>query len=131
MVALIVVSLIFAVAAMSLSVFVFLKGGPQGKEGPVGPQGPKGEKGAKGPQGEKGDKGDKGDVGPQGPVGPQGDKGADGKNGRDGKDGKDGVSVIKETGDLTGEDIVRLLSSMEEINIPNTTIRVFKAYAEE
>lgn len=131
MVALIVISLIFAVAAMSLSVFVLLKGGPQGKEGPVGPQGPKGEKGAKGPQGEKGDKGDKGDVGPQGPVGPQGDKGADGKNGRDGKDGKDGVSVIKETGDLTGEDIVRLLSSMEEINIPNTTIRVFKAYAEE
>jgi hypothetical protein len=131
MVALIVVSLIFAVAAMGLSVFALLKGGPQGKERPVGPQGPKGEKGAKGPQGERGDKGD---VGPQGPVGPQGEKGVDGKNGRDGKDGvngRDGVSVIKETGDLTGEDIVRLLSSMKEINIPNTTIRVFKAYVEE
>ena len=46
-------------------------------------------------------------------MGPQGPKG---------EDGRDGVSVIKEAGDLTGEDIVRLLSTLEVIDLGKNTV---------
>lgn len=43
-------------------------------------------------------------------VGPQGPK------------GNDGVSIIKDMGDLTAEDIVRLLSTLEVINFGKGTV---------
>ena len=50
-------------------------------------------------------------VGPQGPQGIKGDK------------GEDGVSVLKEAGDITGEDIVKLLSQMDVINLGKAHIK--------
>ena len=66
--------------------------------------------------------------GPQGEMGPQGPQG---EKGEDGKDGKDGVSVIKETPDLTGEDIVKLLSHMRIINLPNTEIHAANGFYQD
>lgn len=98
-----VVSLVISILALLCGVFalIFKRVGPQGERGAVGPQGIQGERGPKGDTGEKG---------------------VDGKNGKNGKDGKDGVSVIKETGDLTGEDIIKILSDLEVINFGKGTI---------
>lgn len=63
-----------------------------------------------------------GQQGEMGPQGPQGEKG---------EDGKDGVSVIKETPDLTGEDIVKLLSHMRTINLPNTEIHAANGFYQD
>lgn len=110
-----VVTLVISILALLCGVFalVFKRVGPQGERGAVGPQGIQGERGPKGDTGEKG---------------------ADGKNGKNGKDGKDGavgpqgpkgndgVSVIKEAGDLSGEEIVRLLSELPIIDLGKGTI---------
>lgn len=92
-----VVTLVISVLALLLSVFslVFKRVGPKGERGAVGPQGPQGEKGE------------------------QGEKGKDGKNG---KNGHDGVSIIKEGGDISAEDIVRLLSTLNVIDLGKNTI---------
>jgi hypothetical protein len=110
-----VVTLVISILALLCGVFalVFKRVGPQGERGAVGPQGIQGERGPKGDTGEKG---------------------ADGKNGKNGKDGKDGavgpqgpkgndgVSIIKDMGDLTAEDIVHLLSTLEVINFGKGTV---------
>ena len=110
-----VVTLVISILALLCGVFalVFKRVGPQGERGAVGPQGIQGERGPKGDTGEKG---------------------ADGKNGKNGKDGKDGavgpqgpkgndgVSIIKDAGDLSGEDIVRLLSTLEVIDLGKGTV---------
>jgi hypothetical protein len=110
-----VATLIISILALLCGVFalVFKRVGPQGERGAVGPQGPQGE---------------------PGPKGDTGEKGADGKNGKNGKDGKDGAvgpqgpkgedgaSVIKEIGDLSGEDVVKLLSALEVVNLGKGTI---------
>ena len=98
-----VAALIISILALLCGVFalVFKRVGPQGERGAVGPQGPQGE---------------------PGPKGDTGEKGADGKNGKNGKDGKDGASVVKEIGDLSGEDVVKLLSALEVVNLGKGTI---------
>lgn len=110
-----VVTLVISILALLCGVFalVFKRVGPQGERGAVGPQGIQGERGPKGDTGEKG---------------------ADGKNGKNGKDGKDGavgpqgpkgndgISVIKEAGDLSGEEIVRLLSELPIIDLGEGTV---------
>lgn len=110
-----VVTLGISILALLCGVFalVFKRVGPQGERGAVGPQGIQGERGPKGDTGEKG---------------------ADGKNGKNGKDGKDGavgpqgpkgndgVSIIKDAGDLSGEDIVRLLSTLKVIDLGEGTV---------
>ena len=45
-----------------------------------------------------------------------------------GEDGKDGVSVIKEAGDLTGEDIVKLFSTLKVIDIGKGTVIKYDGY---
>ena len=110
-----IVALIFSILALGCGIFAVLtkKVGPQGPQGEIGPQGPQGpqcEKGAKGAKGDAGRDGVDGAQGPQGEVGPQGPK------------GEDGVSILKEAGDLTGEDIVRMLSMLKEINLGKGTI---------
>ena len=94
----VIACLVISILALACSIFsiLFKKVGPQG------------------PQGEKGEKGDKGEAGVQGPQGEKGEKG---------EDGKDGVSVLKEAGDITGEDIVKLLSQMDVIDLGKTHIK--------
>ena len=94
----VIACLVISILALACSMFsiLFKKVGPQG------------------PQGEKGEKGDKGETGVQGPQGEKGEKG---------EDGKDGVSVLKEVGDITGEDIVKLLSQMDVIDLGKTHIK--------
>lgn len=104
-----IVTLIISILALCCGVFSILvrKEGPQGPQGAIGPKGDKGEMGPQGPTGDrgpKGPKGDKGEIGPQGPT------------------GENGVSVIKEAGDISGEDIVKVLSEMKEINLGKDTI---------
>lgn len=107
-----VVTLVISILALLCGVFalVFKRVGPQGERGAVGPQGIQGERGPKGDTGEKGADGKNGKNGKDGAVGPQGPK------------GNDGVSVIKEAGDLSGEDIVRLLSTLEVIDLGKGTV---------
>jgi hypothetical protein len=113
-----VITLIISILALCCGLFSILyrKRGPQGPQGPQGVPGPKGEKGDMGPQGatgEKGFTGPRGEKGPQGPIG---------------ENGKDGVSVIKEAGDLSGEDIVNVLSEMREINLGKDTVIICDGY---
>ena len=91
----VIACLVISILALACSIFsiFFKKVGPQG---PQGIKGDKGETGVQGPQGEKGEKGDK---------------------------GEDGVSVLKEDGDITGEDIVKLLSQMDVINLGKAHIK--------
>lgn len=110
-----IVTLIISILALCCGVFSILvkkegPQGPQGPKGPIGPTGPKGDKGEMGPQGPAGDKGPKGSKGDKGEMGPQG------------ATGENGVSVIKEAGDISGEDIVKVLSEMKEINLGKDTI---------
>lgn len=94
----VIACLVISILALACSIFsiLFKKVGPQG------------------PQGEKGEKGDKGETGVQGPQGEKGEKG---------EDGKDGVSVLKEDGDITGEDIIKLLSQMDVIDLGKAHIK--------
>lgn len=134
MIILTVISLVVALVAVIFSAMTYVKGGPQGEMGPQGPQGemgPQGPQGEKGERGERGPKGKQGETGPQGPQGEMGPQGPQGEKGEDGKDGKDGVSVIKETPDLTGEDIVKLLSHMRTINLPNTEIHAANGFYQD
>ena len=113
-----IIALVLAILALACGVFaiVFKRVGPQGEVGPMGPQGPQG---VQGPKGEKGNKGTNGTNGVDGAQGPQGEVGPQGPKG---EDGKDGVSVIKEAGDLTGEDIVKLLSTLKVIDLGKGTV---------
>jgi hypothetical protein len=134
--ALSITSLVLAILGFSLALYSVItkKEGPQGPKGEMGPRGFVGEKGDEGPQGPKGDRGPKGDKGEKGEEGPKGEKGKDGKdgkNGKDGKDGKDGVSVLKDKNDITGEDIIELLSHMTVINLPNTEIHAAKGFFQD
>lgn len=126
-----IVSFILSLFAFGLSItaLVFKKEGPQGPKGDKGEPGDKGEVGPQGEKGERGLKGSKGDVGPQGEKGEPGKDGKDGVDGKPGKDGKDGASIIKEVGDLSAEDIVKTLSSVEKLDIPNTVINAKTVYA--
>jgi hypothetical protein len=128
-----IVSFILALLAFGLSIaaLVIKKEGPQG---PKGEKGDKGEPGEMGPQGEKGErglKGSKGEMGPQGEKGEPGKDGKDGADGKPGKDGKNGASIIKEVGDLSAEDIVKTLSTVEKLDIPNTVINAKIVYAKD
>ena len=107
-----VVTLVISILALLCGVFalVFKRVGPQGERGAVGPQGIQGERGPKGDTGEKGADGKNGKDGKDGAVGPQGPK------------GNDGVSIIKDAGDLSGEDIVRLLSTLKVIDLGEDTV---------
>jgi hypothetical protein len=107
-----VVTLVISILALLCGVFalVFKRVGPQGERGAVGPQGIQGERGPKGDTGEKGADGKNGKNGKDGAVGPQGPK------------GNDGVSIIKDAGDLSGEDIVRLLSTLKVIDLGEDTV---------
>lgn len=116
-----VISLILAILAFGLSLFAVI----YKKEGPQGPKGEKGDKGDEGDRGPKGTKGDKGDKGEEGP------KGERGKDGRDGQNGKDGISVIKNEGDITAEDIIKLLASVSVINLPNTEIHASNGFYQD
>lgn len=113
-----VVSLIFSILALASGIFalIFKRVGPQG------------ERGATGPQGIQGEVGPKGDTGAQGP---KGEDGKNGRNGRNGKNGKDGISVIKTAGDMTGDDIVKLLSSMEVVDLKNAVIKANSFYTNQ
>lgn len=106
----VIACLVISILALACSIFSILFK----KVGPQGPQGEKGEKGDKGETGSRGIKGDKGETGVQGPQGEKGEKG---------EDGKDGVSVLKEAGDITGEDIVKLLSQMDVIDLGKAHIK--------
>lgn len=101
-----VVTLVISILALLCGVFalVFKRVGPQGIQGERGPKGDTGEKGADGKNGKNGKDGKDGAVGPQGPK------------------GNDGVSIIKDMGDLTAEDIVHLLSTLEVINLGKGTV---------
>ena len=112
----VIACLVISILALACSIFSILFK----KVGPQGPQGEKGEKGDKGEDGSRGMKGDKGETGVQGSQGPQGEKG---EKGDKGEDGKDGVSVLKEVGDITGEDIVKLLSQMDVIDLGKAHIK--------
>lgn len=116
-----VVSLIFSILAFACGIFalIFKRVGPQG------------ERGATGPQGIQGEVGPKGDIGAQGPKGEDGKNGRNGRNGKNGKDGKDGISVIKTAGDMTGDDIVKLLSSMEVVDLKNAVIKANSFYTNQ
>ncbi len=116
-----IISLVLAIIAFGLSIYAVIvrKEGPQGPQGAKGPQG---ERGAKGP------KGDKGEQGPQGERGLQGDKGPKGDNG---VDGKDGISVIKNEGDISSEDLIKILSNLQSIELPNTKIEAHSFYSTE
>lgn len=109
----VIACLVISILALACSIFSILFK----KVGPQGPQGEKGDKGETGSRGLKGEKGDKGEAGVQGPQGEKGEKGDKGE------DGKDGVSVLKEAGDITGEDIVKLLSQMDVINLGKAHIK--------
>ena len=122
-----IVNFILALLAFGLSIAALVIK----KEGPQGPKGDKGEPGEVGPQGEKGERGLKGSKGDVGPQGEKGEPGKDGKDGADGKPGKDGVSIIKEVGDLSAEDIVKTLSTVEKLDIPNTVINAKTVYAKD
>lgn len=106
----VIACLVISILALACSIFSILFK----KVGPQGPQGEKGEKGDKGEAGSRGIKGDKGETGVQGPQGEKGEKG---------DKGEDGVSVLKEAGDITGEDIVKLLSQMDVIDLGKTHIK--------
>ena len=128
-----IIGLVLAIFAFGLSLFsIFYK-----KEGPQGPKGDKGDKGEIGPQGPKGDKGDEGNRGPKGAKGDKGDKGDEGpkgergKDGRDGQNGKDGISVIKNAGDISAEEIIKILTSVSVINLPNTEIHAAKGFFQD
>lgn len=112
----VIACLVISILALACSIFSILFK----KVGPQGPQGEKGEKGDKGEDGSRGMKGDKGETGVQGSQGPQGEKG---EKGDKGEDGKDGISVLKEVGDITGEDIVKLLSQMDVIDLGKAQIK--------
>lgn len=114
----VVVTLVISILALLCGVFalVFKRVGPKGERGAVGPQGIQGERGPKGDTGEKGADGKNGKNGKDGAVGPQGPQGEQGPK------GDNGVSVVKEAGDLSGEDIVRLLSTLEVIDLGKGTI---------
>ena len=109
----VIACLVISILALACSIFSILFK----KVGPQGPQGEKGDKGDKGEAGSRGIKGDKGETGVQGPQGEKGEKGDKGE------DGKDGVSVLKEAGDITGEDIVKLLSQMDVIDLGKAHIK--------
>lgn len=113
-----VVTLVISILALLCGVFalVFKRVGPQGERGAVGPQGIQGERGP------KGDTGEKGADGKNGKNGKDGKDGAVGPQGEQGPKGDDGVSVIKEAGDLSGEEIVRLLSELPIIDLGKGTI---------
>lgn len=114
----VVVALVLSILSLGFSILTFItkRVGPQGPKGETGPQGPKGENGLQGPQGPQGPKGIAGKTGPHGEIGPQGPK------------GKDGESILKETGDLTGQDIVNILSKMESIEFPNSDVKAKNFY---
>ena len=122
-----ITNLVLAILGFSLALYSVItkKEGPQGPKGEMGPRGFVGEKGDEGPKGPKGDRGPKGDKGEKGQEGPKGEKG------KDGKDGKDGVSVLKDKNDITGEDIIELLSHMTVINLPNTEIHAAKGFFQD
>ena len=119
-----VAALIISILALLCGVFslVFKRVGPQGERGPIGPQGIQGEQGPKGDTGEKGADGKNGKNGKDGKDGAVGPKGEQGPPGERGPKGEDGVSVIRETGDLSAEDIVKLLSALEVIDLGKGTI---------
>ena len=116
-----VISLILAIIAIGISVcsFFFKKEGPKGETGPKGDKGEKGERGERGMRGFTGETGPKGEKGEKGETGPKGDRGLQGTKG---KDGRDGISVIKDEKDLSSDEIVKLLSNLSEIKLPNTKI---------
>ena len=116
-----VVTLIISILALLCGVFalVFKRVGPQGERGAVGPQGIQGERG---PKGDTGEKGEKGTDGKNGKNGKDGKDGKDGAVGPQGPKGNDGVSIIKDAGDLSGEDIVRVLSTLKVIDLGKGTV---------
>lgn len=119
-----VIALIISILALGCGIFslVFKRVGPQGERGAMGPQGPQGIQGPKGEKGEKGEKGKDGKNGKDGAVGAQGPKGEDGAQGPKGENGRDGISVIKDGGDISGEEIVRLLSELSVIDLGKGTV---------
>lgn len=128
--ALSITSLVLAILGFSLALFSVItkKEGPQGPKGEIGPQGLKGDKGDKGDEGNRGPKGAKGDKGDKGDEGPKGERG---KDGRDGQNGKDGISVIKNAGDISAEEIIKILASVSVINLPNTEIHAAKGFFQD
>lgn len=113
-----VIALIISILALGCGIFslVFKRVGPQGERGAMGPQG------LQGIQGEKGEKGKDGKNGKDGADGAQGPKGEDGAQGPKGENGRDGISVIKDGGDISGEEIVRLLSELPVIDLGKGTV---------
>lgn len=113
-----VVTLVISILALLCGVFalVFKRVGPQGERGAVGPQGIQGERGP------KGDTGEKGADGKNGKNGKDGKDGAVGAQGPKGENGRDGISVIKDGGDISGEEIVRLLSELPIIDLGKGTV---------
>ena len=122
-----IISLVLSLVAIGVCAYLFLnpKVGPQGEQGP---KGDKGDKGNDGLQGARGERGMRGLQGERGEVGPQGERGEKGETGENGKDGKDGISVIKEAGDVSGDDIVKVLSNMSIVSLPNTVIKAKAIY---
>lgn len=128
-----IISLVIAIIACCLSIYAVIarKEGPQGLQGERGPKGEQGPQGERGPKGSKGDKGEQGPQGERGPQGEKGPKGDDGHDGKNGVDGKDGISVIKNDGDISSEDLIKILSNLQSIKLPNTKIEAHSFYSTE
>lgn len=126
-----IISLLLAIVAFCLALFaaVWKKAGPEGPQGPKGEKGDPGEKGERGAAGRKGDTGEKGEKGEKGD---KGDKGEDGAPGADGKDGQDGLSIIKNAGDLSKEDILKVLTGDgEKIDFGDAIVGGKRFYGKE
>ena len=115
--------MILVVAALAL-MFGACEGpeGPAGLTGTAGAAGAQGQQGAQGTQGSTGADGTQGGDGDQGAAGPQGDQGEQGTTGQEGPQGPAGVTIITQTGQLSGSDYLGLYFYFQNANISDSSV---------